>query len=66
MDDLKVQNIVRKFVGDACDFEKIFDITDSSDKPQFIFNVTMQNHSAYNKPWPNQKYFVDRTKAVPF
>ena len=63
VDDLKVQNIVRKFVGDACDFEKIFDITDSSDKPQFIFNVTMQNHSAYDKPWPNQKYFVEPDKS---
>ncbi len=63
VDDLKTQNIVRKYVSDACDFEKLFEITDSSDKPQFIFNVTMQNHSAYDKPWADQKYFVEPDKS---
>ncbi|MCJ7854695.1 sulfatase-like hydrolase/transferase [Lachnospiraceae bacterium NSJ-143] len=65
-EDLEIQKIVRKYISDSCDYEKIFEITDNSSKPQFIFNVTMQNHSAYDKPWAYQKYHVtpDGSSAV--
>ena len=60
-EDMIEQEIVRKYISDSCDYNRIFEITDGDDKPQFIFNVTMQNHSAYDKPWPNQKYHVTPT-----
>lgn len=38
---------LRDFVTDQATFETCLDIIDSSDEPQFIFDVTMQNHSGY-------------------
>lgn len=57
-EDLENEEIIRKYISDSFDFKTIFDITDNADSPQFIFNVTMQNHSAYDKPWAGQKYHV--------
>jgi phosphoglycerol transferase MdoB-like AlkP superfamily enzyme len=58
--DIKNPEIVRKYISDSCDYKNLFSLTDNSDT-QFIFNVTMQNHSAYDKPWPLQRYFVKPT-----
>ncbi len=57
-EDLENGEIIRKYISDSSDYKTIFDITDNSDKPQFVFNVTMQNHSAYDKPWAGQKYHI--------
>lgn len=57
-EDLENEEIIRKYISDSFDYKTIFDITDNADNPQFIFNVTMQNHSAYDKPWAGQKYHV--------
>lgn len=37
-------------------YKKIIEAVDSSDEPQFIFNVTIQNHGEYNAETLNSKY----------
>ena len=50
-------DLVRNYISDEADFRQI--IADykasrkESDSPFYLFNVTMQNHSAYNMPWDN-------------
>jgi len=58
MDDVKNPTLIRQYISDKSDYEKIFEITDNAKDPQFIFNVTIQNHSAYDNYWPDQKYHV--------
>ena len=36
-------------VTDAATYEKVIDVLEQSDQPQFIFDVTMQNHSGYDQ-----------------
>lgn len=36
-------------VTDAATYDKIIEVLEESDGPQFIFDVTMQNHSSYDK-----------------
>lgn len=49
------QNIryIRKYTSDATCFNKILDILEEDTNPQFIFNVTMQNHGSYSKDYDN-------------
>ena len=51
--DVKSPKYVRKYISDKSDYEQIYKITDNSDKRNFIFNVTMQNHSGYLSSWNN-------------
>lgn len=46
---------VRKYVSDQSNFEKIISLYEQKEegKPLFLFNVTMQNHSAYGDPYDN-------------
>ncbi|MEE3420857.1 MAG: LTA synthase family protein [Lachnospiraceae bacterium] len=43
---------VRDFVSDKADFERLIDYVKNKKRGQklFLFNITMQNHSAYNNP----------------
>jgi phosphoglycerol transferase MdoB-like AlkP superfamily enzyme len=43
----KNSSTLRDFVTDDATFDTALDIINSSDQPQFIFDVTMQNHSGY-------------------
>ena len=36
-------------ISDSATYELILELMESSDKPQFIFDVTMQNHSSYGQ-----------------
>lgn len=46
--------LIRNYISDQSDYETIFQITDAEQgDPQFIFNVTMQNHSSYAQGWNN-------------
>ena len=36
-------------VSDAATYEKVLEVLESSDQPQFIFDLTMQNHSSYDQ-----------------
>ena len=45
---------VRNYVSDRSAFEKIIEVFEKKEegKPQFIYEVTMQNHSGYSKDYP--------------
>ena len=53
--DFKDPLLVRKYVSDQSDFEKIIEIyeQDRDGRPLFLFNVTMQNHSSYTESFDN-------------
>ena len=50
-------DLMRGFISDEADFQYIFDEYEkakaSSDAPFYLFNVTMQNHSGYDKDFDN-------------
>ncbi|MDD3218356.1 MAG: LTA synthase family protein [Lachnospiraceae bacterium] len=48
-DDVDDPELVREFISDKSDYDKIIDLVQNkeSDKPSFIFNVTIQNHGSY-------------------
>ena len=49
IEDFEGAELVRKYVSDKADYDKIIELYEEkeSDQPLFIFNVTMQNHSGY-------------------
>lgn len=56
MEDFSEPRSYRKFISDQSHFEKIIEVYEEhkdEDSPLFCFNVTMQNHSSYNKIYPN-------------
>lgn len=55
--DFKNPEIIRKYVSDKADYEKIIELFENKEegKPLFLFNVTMQNHSSYSDSYDNFK-----------
>lgn len=55
--DYKDAEIIRKYVSDKADYEKIIEVYEQKEpgKPLFLFNVTMQNHSSYSEQFDNFK-----------
>lgn len=47
--------LLRRFVSDSYDFEKVAELYEQRDtsKPFFLFNVTMQNHGGYDRSYLN-------------
>lgn len=45
---------LRNYISDVSAFDKIIEVMEEADpsEPQFIFQVTMQNHSGYSKEFP--------------
>ncbi|MCQ2443501.1 MAG: LTA synthase family protein [Oscillospiraceae bacterium] len=61
-EDVKAPYLVRKYISDQSDFEKLMEITDAEEGDrQFIFNVTMQNHGGYKQGWNHLSKQVDLT-----
>lgn len=55
-DDFKNPEIIREYISDRNSFEKVSEALDEdSSRPAFIFNVTMQNHFAYDIKYDNFK-----------
>ncbi|NLO47861.1 MAG: sulfatase-like hydrolase/transferase [Clostridiales bacterium] len=57
-DDYIKKGMVRNYIGDKYNYEKLISVYEAHrrqepDAPIFIFNVTMQNHGGYLKPWVN-------------
>ena len=46
---------IREYISDQSDYEELIRLYESKEEgePLFVFNVTMQNHSAYNGAWTN-------------
>ena len=54
--DYSDDELVREYVSDSADFSRLYQLTDAAREAGqncFVFNVTMQNHSGYNKEWNN-------------
>lgn len=48
--------IIREYISDRSSFQKVLEVLDAdSSRPSFIFNVTMQNHFAYDIKYDNFK-----------
>ncbi len=54
------------YISDQCNFENLVHMYEHKQEgePLFLFNVTMQNHSAYNMPWTNLDREVWLTGAL--
>ena len=48
IDDFEGADTLRGMVTDGATYDKILELLEENDDPQFIFDVTMQNHSGYN------------------
>ena len=48
IDDFQGAETLRGMVTDKATYDKILELLDSNSDPQFIFDVTMQNHSGYD------------------
>lgn len=63
IEDFQNADKLRGMVTDAATYDKILELLESSDDPQFIFDVTMQNHSGYDTGLlpasVQQNYLVD-------
>ena len=56
--------LLRRFVSDAYDFEKIIEMYENKgEEPFYIFNVTMQSHSSYDTEYSNFRQKVELTSA---
>ena len=54
--------LLRRFVSDAYDFAEIIDMYENKgEEPMFLFNVTMQTHSSYDKQYANFTEEVELT-----
>ena len=53
LNDFQDKAYMRGYVTDQSDYENLIRVYEEkkAGEPLFIFNVTMQNHSAYNVPW---------------
>ncbi len=53
--DFHNADTLRDFISDQAAFEKIIEVFENkeTDEKQFIFEVTMQNHSGYSKDYPD-------------
>lgn len=53
--DFDDPEIIRKYISDRADYEKIIELFEEKEegKPLFLFNVTMQNHSSYTDTYDN-------------
>lgn len=48
IDNFESPERIHDSVSDRASFDKVIEVFESSDCPQFIFNVTMQNHGGYD------------------
>lgn len=63
-DDFDNPDLIRTYISDKSDFEKIIELyEDSSEKeePFYLFNVTMQNHGGYTESFDNFDVDVEVT-----
>lgn len=52
-DDLTDTSLIREYISDRSDYDSLIRLYEEKEegRPLFVFNVTMQNHSGYDKPW---------------
>lgn len=62
-EDVEAPHMIRHYVSDLSDYEKIFEVTEEEEN-SFFFNVTMQNHSGYAQGWKNLQRAIDLPKEL--
>ncbi len=51
-EDVEDPYMIRHYISDLSSYREVFEITEQAQgKPNFVFNVTMQNHSGYAQGW---------------
>ena len=61
-EDVESPYLIRRYISDQSDYETLYEITDQGRGDRnFIFNVTMQNHSSYAQGWNN----LEKTVTLP-
>lgn len=62
-DDFQGPRRIRDYISDESSFEKVIEVYEEGkeEAPQFIFNVTMQNHGSYGESAPN---FPEEVQAL--
>lgn len=57
--------LLRRFVSDEYDFNKLIEMYENKneDEPFYVFNVTMQSHSSYDKEYPNFQQKIELTST---
>ena len=55
--------LLRRFVSDSYNYQKLEEMYENRDttKPFYVFNVTMQNHSSYNRHYANFDQEIELT-----
>ena len=54
---------IRHYVSDVSDYRTVFSVT-QQEGPDFVFNVTMQNHGGYAQGWNNLERSIELPKAL--
>lgn len=62
IEDFAGASLVHNEVSDAATFDKVLELLEGDESPQFIFDVTMQNHSGYSRGGIPEEF---RTDYVP-
>ncbi len=64
--EFKNAKVIRNHVSDEGNFDKIIEVYEQNrkkdKKPFFLFDVTMQNHSSYDRKWDNLSDDISTTK----
>lgn len=56
--------LLRRFVSDQYDFDKLIEMYENKgEEPFYIFNVTMQSHSSYDKEYGNFRQKIELTST---
>ena len=65
-DDLTDTSLIREYISDQSDYESLIRLYEEKEKgqPLFLFNVTMQNHSGYDKPWDGLERTAELTGVL--
>lgn len=58
-EDVRDPQYIRNYISDASDYQQLYRLTDETNGPLFVFNVTMQNHSGYSQGWKNLERTVE-------
>ncbi|MEG2570062.1 MAG: LTA synthase family protein [Clostridia bacterium] len=67
VNDFKDPQIFREYISDRESYKKIREVLESgNDTPQFVFNITMQNHMGYDKKFSNFKEDITIPEAAKF
>ena len=65
-DDLTDTSLIREYISDQSDYESLIRLYEEKEEgqPLFLFNVTLQTHSGYDKPWDGLERTAELTGVL--